>query len=80
MHDDWLVECEKLATVQLFILVGTNSRNMRSGMERNCGLKHGTVTELCKFDRDGQKLAARVLRLRLLPPMLYYLCATRWSG
>jgi len=35
--------------------------------EWNCGLKHVTVAELCKFDRDGQKPAARVLRLWLLP-------------
>ena len=37
--------------------VGTNARN---GTERNCSLKHGTVAELCKFDQDGQKHAARV--------------------
>ena len=51
--------------------MGTNSRNgangaKRKGTELRCKTRNSRGT--LQFDRDGQKLAARVLSLRLLPP------------
>ena len=41
---------------------GLIRRMERNGMEWNCGPKHGTM----KVAQDGQRLTAKVLRLRLL--------------
>ena len=52
----------------MLIRVGTNSRNgaERNGTELRSKTRNSRGT--LQLDRDGQKLVARVLRLRLLSP------------
>ena len=57
-----------LGTKLPLVWVGTNSRNGAEWNGRELWSKTRNSSGTLKFDQDGQKLAARVLRLCLLQP------------